>query len=414
MWCFVKILVVQSIYVLLKIFQDVTLHSCPTLSVLMHLALFPMMSNLFPFVETVGNGTALTDAAANAQLTPIAGNECRMHESVYSKLETGTHLPEEFERFQTDEEDVLIIKTYDIQSEFTDLFTKLRLFLKNKGVDVKCFVSFLKTVKGYATQSLFYAVFPELDKASDLIDVFEDVGGYCSWFNHSVICRIIKVYCEDSKKMKVAYQDFCRNLERYCRNRCKKCPLKNGYGHERESDKARMVVKVDRKWMDIRLDQLEEILFNIARILGIPRRTLYLYTVDKGCVQLTLLTPCYIPDALFPLTAEKEGAMTKMGVTFLHCENYLFLPSEMHIKLFHIHMKNEWMLSAALNLWVGYFFHPLRSIGIPNAKVCKYILLCSKFSLWQAVVKPIEENRPNSKSSFRPRYDFALCSCLHK
>lgn len=67
--------------------------------------------------------------------------------------------------------------------------------------------------------------------------------------------------------------------------------------------------------------------------------------------------------------------------TFLHCENYLFLPSEMHIKLFHIHMKDEWMFSAALNLWTSYFFHPLRSTGISNAKVCKYFFLCCKFSL---------------------------------
>ena len=348
------------------------------------------MPNLFPFVETVANGASLTDA--NTQLTPKVGKEQTVQESIYSEIEAHHHLPEEFECFQTDE-DVLIHKTHDIKLDFTVLFTQLRIFLKNKGVAVKCFVSFLKTLEGYSTKSLFYAAFPELDKASDLIDVFEVVGRYCSWFNHSVIYSIIKVYCKDSKELKIAYHDFRRNLERYCRNRCKKCPLKNGYGRERESDKARIVVKVDRHWSHIRLYHLEEILFNIARILDIPKRTLYLYTVDKGCVQLTLLIPSYIPDALFPLTAEKGVAMMKMGVTFLHCENYLFLPSEVHIKLFCIHMKDEWMMSAALNLWVGYFFHPLRSIGIPNAKVCKYFLLCSKFSLWQAVVKPKEENR---------------------
>ena len=261
----------------------------------------------------------------------------------------------------------MIIETYDIQSEFTDLFTQIRLFLKRENINVKCFVSFLKTVEGYASRSLFHAVFPQLDQASDFIDVFAIVGEYCSWFNHSVVSRIIKIYCADSIKIQSAYQDFRSNLERYCRNRCKRCPFKNGYGCERKADKARMVVKVDRKWKDIRLDQVEEILFNLARILGVPRSTLYLYTVDKGCVQLTVLTPSYIPDTLFPLTTEQEVAMVKMGLTFLHCENYLFLPPEMRVKLFR--MKYEWMLSAALNLWIGYFFHPLKSLRLPNAKV---------------------------------------------
>ena len=224
-------------------------------------------------------------------------------------------------------------------------------------------------MEGYASQSLFYAVFPEFDKALDLIDVFEILRNYCSWFNHSVLDKIIKAFCEDSKRMQRAYQNFRTKLEKYCRNRCKKCPCKNGYGHERKADKARMVVKVDRKWRYIRLDHVEEILFNLARILGVPRSTLYLYTVDKGCAQLTLLTPSYIPDALFPLTTEQEVSIAKMGVTFLHSENYLFLPPDMHVKLFRIHMKDEWMLSASLNLWVGYFFHPLRSAGISDGKV---------------------------------------------
>ena len=340
------------------------------------------MLNLIPFhfVETQDSVTNGTENPKDVitQHTPIIRNECNFQDNVYREVEAGTRLPEEFECFEVDE-DRLIVQTHDIRREFTILFTQLRLFLKHKKVDVKCFVSFLKTVEGYASQPLFCAVFPELDKASDLIDVFETVWNYCSWFNHSVIYQIIRVYCEDSRGIRKAYQEFCSKLKKYCRNRCKKCPLKNGYGHERKADKVRMVAKVDKKWAYIRLDQLEEILFNIALILNIPRSTLYLYTVDKGCVQLTILMPSYIPDALFPLTAEQEVAMVKMRVTFLHCKNYLFLPSELHVKLFCIRMKDEWMLSAALCLWIGYFFHPLKLIS--NVQVCIVLHWCTRFSL---------------------------------
>lgn len=79
--------------------------SIQVLSVLMHLALFPMMSNLFPYVETVANGASLTDA--NTQLTPTVGKEQTVQESVYSKIEAHHHLPGEFEHFQINEDDLI-------------------------------------------------------------------------------------------------------------------------------------------------------------------------------------------------------------------------------------------------------------------------------------------------------------------
>ena len=68
--------------------------STQVLSVLMHLVLFPMMSNLFPYVETVANGASVTDA--NPQLTRTVGKEQMVQESVCSGIEAHRHLPEEF------------------------------------------------------------------------------------------------------------------------------------------------------------------------------------------------------------------------------------------------------------------------------------------------------------------------------
>ena len=85
-------------------------------------------------------------------------------------------------------------------------------------------------------------------------------------------------------------------------------------------------MKVDRNWMEIQLDQLEEVVFNLSRILNVERHTLHLCCAEKGCVQLTFLVPSYIPNALFPLTTEQEAAIMEMGVFHLWCESY-HLPS---------------------------------------------------------------------------------------
>ena len=85
-----------------------------------------------------------------------------------------------------------------------------------------------------------------------------------------------------------------------------------------------MIMKIDRKWEDIQVQELEEVVSNLARILNIQRHALHLRCVENGCVQLILMVPSYIPDAVFPLTTEQETAMKEMGVLDLQCGTYHF------------------------------------------------------------------------------------------
>ena len=68
-------------------------------------------------------------------------------------------------------------------------------------------------------------------------------------------------YCEGNKKTEKAHKAFCAHLKRYC---IRKCPLKNGFGSGGKKG-AKIVMKVDREWDDIRIEQLEEVVFNVAR-----------------------------------------------------------------------------------------------------------------------------------------------------
>ena len=240
------------------------------------------------------------------------------YRDIYSKVNTEPPLPEQFQHLDV-EEDELMVQTHDIQGEFLVLFTQIQNYLKCKEVTVREFINFLKKVPGYSRRSLFDV--SNFYEVSDLTDVFDIVSDRCSWFNHSLIGFIVDGYCKDNEDIKEAYQKYHTLFQEYCNNRVIKCPFKNGFGYGRKEDKE-LVMKVDRKWEDIRIEELEEVIFNIARILKVSRHTLHLCSVGNGCVQLTLLVPNNIPDAVFPLTMEQKEAMREIGVIEHLCGAY--------------------------------------------------------------------------------------------
>ena len=91
-----------------------------------------------------------------------------------------------------------------------------------------------------------------------------------------------------------------------------------------------MVLKVDREWKSIQLEQLEEVILSLARILKVPRHALHLFSIENGCVQLRLTVPDYIPEVIFLL--DMTG-MVEIGVVDLQCGNYHFSRQVMHLQV---------------------------------------------------------------------------------
>ena len=216
------------------------------------------------------------------------------------------------------DEDKLIDETYNIQREFNILFNKVLRSLINKRVTVRQFVQFLKGVPGHSEKPLFDVESLGLNKLPDLVAVFEtvDLKAHCSWFNHSLVGGMIEVYCEDKMELMKAHKMYYTNLKNYCKLRVKKCPIKK-FGHGGKKNKE-MILKVDRKWEEIRIEQLEEVVYIVARILNVDRRALHLRCVENGCVQLTLVILSNISDEVFRLEPHQEVALKEMGVTDYH------------------------------------------------------------------------------------------------
>ena len=241
-------------------------------------------------------------------------------EGLYSLIKKKKGLYEELRDHGNDEEELLYDQTCEIQREFNYLFTKVIRKLVSEKVNPREFIRFLKREPG----SLFEVESSKLQEvANDLVAVTEIVEDYCSWFNHSLLGQIIKIFCEGDKKIQKAHKEYCTHLQKYCRHRLRDFRKKKIFTSGRENGE-KMLVKVDKMWDKIEIKHLEEVVYNIAKILKVQRYLLDLSSVEEGCVQLTLLVPVCIADAVFPLTAEQEAEMMEIGVTDLQCRSYHF------------------------------------------------------------------------------------------
>ena len=84
-----------------------------------------------------------------------------------------------------------------------------------------------------------------------------------------------------------------------------------------------LTVKIDPEWDNITVEQLEDVILTLKRILNVRRRALYLRSVEKGCVKLTFLIPAFVAK-VFPLSSEQEAALFQNGVIRLCCGDYCF------------------------------------------------------------------------------------------
>jgi len=221
----------------------------------------------------------------------------------------------------------LELETHDLRRKFNVLFNKVRRSLERQGVSVDDFVSFLKGVPADTAgeQSLFSAEFPGLYQKLTLTSVFEVIRDYTSWFNYSFISDIIDTYCESDVSIKKTLQEFQQMLQKYCKHRVYKCSLRNGFGFGRRRACADMVLKIDKEWKIIRVEKLQEVASNLARILKVHSRSLYLRSVRNGCVQLTFIVSSILAAAIFPLSPEQEAQLMEISAILLRCGDHQFL-----------------------------------------------------------------------------------------
>ena len=234
-----------------------------------------------------------------------------------------------------EEMDRLYFESLTIEKNFNVLFTLVRTSVVSRGVSVEEFLTFLQGIPAYKARrkSLFNDEMERLSaKNVKLIDVFKAVSSHCSWFNHSLVDNIITAYCQDDERIRRKYEEYCGELKSYCKNRVCQCSRKNGFWPGRHHSRTHVTVKMDREWSKLTAEQLDEVKLNIADTLKLWKHTLYLRSVEKGCVKLVFHVPDSVAEEVFPLSQEQEVALKEVGVLWLNCGDYQFLSEEVGMR----------------------------------------------------------------------------------
>ena len=260
-------------------------------------------------------------------------------------------------------------ETVHIRQEFGVLLTKVLQQLKKNNLQVIDFVFFLEDqVQAFSDQrsSLFHDELDRLRGMTDLTDVFRCVRHYCSWYNHHLLKLIIRAF-----KLNEDYTKYCKEFREYCSHRiCKLNIRRNGLGSE-DGHKEPIMIKIDKHWSTVRMEELEDVTCICAEILKVERPTLHLRSLEDGCVELHYVVPNFVADVIFPLTLVQEAALAESKVICLCTKYYTFsldeylqfcklrgsLTEKESTELFSC--DGKWTMWAASTLWIRYFSHPI-------------------------------------------------------
>ena len=171
-------------------------------------------------------------------------------------------------------------------------------------------------------EPLFHHYFKELKAADTIPKVFLVLNDYFSFFNYHIIEHIIEELGteEDKTELKKYKNDF----KQYIKRRIFECLPE--FGPISDADHADIFVKVDSRYENYTVEQIEDFRHQLSEILGVsPQGILRLCRVDKGCFQLMFQVPTFVKQEIFPLSGEQEESLAAMGVIRLTCGEYQFL-----------------------------------------------------------------------------------------
>ena len=216
------------------------------------------------------------------------------------------------------------LDSLEMDKKFSNLVTKLRKSLESRIVlkqlttclmDVSCYKQVFKS----PNQCLFWEKREDLQKASDIYDVWDVIRGYFSYFSYGLIEHLTDHLGSDEDKDN--FLVYVKEFKEYAERRVQ-YPTKFDCGSR--DDSTTMIVKLDSTYDKCELLYLKQFEENLAKILAVDVKTLILCGINEGCVQLVFEVPSFIPPDIFPLTPNQEAELKDLGVIQLDCEDYHF------------------------------------------------------------------------------------------
>ena len=166
---------------------------------------------------------------------------------------------------------------------------------------------------------------PEIKGAKSISEIFIILSAYWNYLSYEILEYIIEHYgtSDDAERLR----DYNEKLYDFCKRSIYEVPMPvRGNGTENKSSpkQKELYVKLDVR-DDIPSEQFNRIKRRIAKILHVQPATLQIYSMNKGCVQLTFLIPKFVAQEIFPLSHEQTSALCKdVSVIRLECGDYVF------------------------------------------------------------------------------------------
>ena len=214
-----------------------------------------------------------------------------------------------------------------IMDEFSHLTLRTIKSIESSGVSVKELHIHLSTIEAYKPihkdVPLLRDQLDEIKRAENVMDVFNTLHKYYSFFNYRIIEKLIGWFGTSEDKERL--ETYIKNFKMFCKRRTFECPpdifgaIDNG--------KTNLVVKVEESWGPAKGRPLETVLhlrISLGDILGVEPSTLYLCRIDEGCMELLFQVPSFVEEDIFPLSIEQERSLTSVGVTRFTHGNYSF------------------------------------------------------------------------------------------
>ncbi len=229
------------------------------------------------------------------------------------------------------EESDLENETEKIKQKFAVLVINISRALKKEGVTTNDFTYLLSeigSVHSDNTESNQICYFCDdfmmqikNDCQSDVGKVFPAIRKCYSWINFGLIESIKDAFLSNNEDIQAKWAAYQTHFKEYCNERVLVYkipkPINGTRNISKLSQKSNTVVfKIDAEWREMRFDRLMSIQGSIKRLLGLKSHTLYLKTVNQGCVELVFEVPRHVADVIFPPTKEQLQALQEHKIKF--------------------------------------------------------------------------------------------------
>ena len=137
-------------------------------------------------------------------------------------------------------------------------------------------------------------------------EVFYRVTPYWSFYNFDIIQLLTEKLGTKSDKQKL--ERYITKLREYaCERMVCDCPI-DAFGVKEQHEKC-FAVKTDKNMDSFSLEELEDMEFEMNRILG--RKSLRLLSIEEGCVQLIFRS---LSDNVINLSKDQQMKLRRLGV----------------------------------------------------------------------------------------------------